>query len=971
MKPTLARFKEACPDVPEDRIALHLEQLEDDYFNRFDPDEIIEHLKVMITIPGQRSCHVQILSTPDERFICTIIARDYPFIFSLITGTMAGVGFDIEGGQVFTYRKSAPARSASSSASRSSVPFADRYMPGATRRPRPSSPATPRMIVDQFYGTPHPRVADRPWQSMLELRLVEIFDLLEKEGERGIEQAQRRVNEWVVAYQLNENHPEEMALLPVDIRIDATPEGRNRMRLRAQDTPAFLYTLSTALSLQGLMIERVHIQTLPQGVEDEIHFVDAQGRMIEDRNRLDRVRFLVLLIKQFSHFLYRAPNPQRALARFGELANELPERAEGSEHHWLDVVRNPAAMRRLARLLGTSDYLWEDFIRSQYEALTPLLMRPESAADRRADTDEPGPSSDTPDAAPPSEITEPLCPSPEELEPMLAQEMEGAVGLPEQSDRLNRFKDRNVFLIDLDQILNPHTDFGTFSLRLTRLAELLLANAFAAVEADLARSYGLPSRDDGSPGQWAVFGLGKLGGQALGYASDLELLVVYDGPGNTTGGKRGRKSHAEFFELLVRDATAVIRSRREGIFSIDLRLRPFGKDGPLACSLDAFQRYFGPGGPAHSAERLALVRLRPIARSGRKTAVTPKNGRGGDEADHVSQQIPVIRDRLIYELGLVNPDEIWELRRRQFEQKVDARRIDAKYSCGALVDLEYTVQLLQARFGGRHEEVRTPGIRQALEALSDLKLLEPQESSSLIEAYGFYRGLINGLRMLRGSAIDLLVPEEGSDELLHLARRMGYQTQGWVRADHSLLLDLDLHSALIRDFVERHFGRNRLPHPETGSPADVLLSESLEPNQAQAILHRAGLKDPEGLMPLLTEFADLNLTRPVLADGINRVVRALNDLEAKDQLTGIQRVMQLLGMISDRAELLKHACRNPWNFELLIRRLAEADAPKDFSPDTADAMVGRIMKLDPPAWIDPAQRGEGNLDRIINAGSDS
>ena len=54
---------------------------------------------------------------------------------------------------------------------------------------------------------------------------------------------------------------------------------------------------------------------------------------------------------------------------------------------------------------------------------------------------------------------------------------------------------------------------------------------------------------------------------------------------------------AEFYEKLVVEFTRAIRARREGIFEIDLHLRPYGKAGSLAVSLDAFRRYFAPGGP--------------------------------------------------------------------------------------------------------------------------------------------------------------------------------------------------------------------------------------------------------------------------------------------------------------------------------------------------------------------------------------
>ena len=88
---------------------------------------------------------------------------------------------------------------------------------------------------------------------------------------------------------------------------------------------------------------------------------------------------------------------------------------------------------------------------------------------------------------------------------------------------------------------------------------------------------------------------------------------------------------AEFYEKLVQNFVSAIRARREGIFEIDLQLRPYGKAGSLSVSLDAFRRYFAPGGPAWAYERQALVKLRPVA---------------GDAA--LGQQMARLRDEFVY-----------------------------------------------------------------------------------------------------------------------------------------------------------------------------------------------------------------------------------------------------------------------------------------------------------------------------------
>jgi glutamate-ammonia-ligase adenylyltransferase len=99
--------------------------------------------------------------------------------------------------------------------------------------------------------------------------------------------------------------------------------------------------------------------------------VDHRGKKIEDPELLNQLKLSVLLTKQFTYFLGEAPDPFSALSRFEQLAGEILSKPE--QGHWLELLANPRALQDLARLLGASDFLWEDFIRLQYETLLPSL----------------------------------------------------------------------------------------------------------------------------------------------------------------------------------------------------------------------------------------------------------------------------------------------------------------------------------------------------------------------------------------------------------------------------------------------------------------------------------------------------------------------------------------------------------------------------------------------------------------------
>ena len=115
------------------------------------------------------------------------------------------------------------------------------------------------------------------------------------------------------------------------------------------------------------------------------------------------------------------------------------------------MLANPHTLRDLARLLGASDYLWEDFIRLQYESLLPMF-EPHVRGHRFSE----------------SEKT---------VEERLAQATSEGETLEEQKEALNRFKDREIFLIDLDYILYPDTGFAAFSEKVSVLAESVVRAA--------------------------------------------------------------------------------------------------------------------------------------------------------------------------------------------------------------------------------------------------------------------------------------------------------------------------------------------------------------------------------------------------------------------------------------------------------------------------------------------------------------
>lgn len=304
-----------------------------------------------------------------------------------------------------------------------------------------------------------------------------------------------------------------------------------------------------------------------------------------------------------------------------------------------------------------------------------------------------------------------------------------------------------MFRIDLRHITDK-TSFPSFSEELTTLAEVVVAAA-AHLALETTGDVAPPGALADIP--WSIAALGKFGGSELGFGSDIELIFVYDGALNNGVDNR---LHG-YFESFVRAFEASIHARQNGVFEIDLRLRPHGSAGALAVPLDAFRSYYSPNGDAQPFERLALVKLRPVA---------------GDPI--LGATLLAIRDAWVYSSLPVDLDDMRGLRQRQADELVPPGEVNAKYSPGGLGDVEYYVQSQQIRWGRRNPRVRATNTLDAIAGLAAEGALDAARAEGLIACYSFLRQLIDALRVVRGNAKDLNIPAIGSNEFNYLAQRL-------------------------------------------------------------------------------------------------------------------------------------------------------------------------------------------------------
>ena len=743
------------PHIDATIIKDFLDRMDSDYFLEFSTRTVVEHVTLANTLTPEDPCTLLVQPATDpDRYRLTIVAYDYFAEFATICGLLSAYGFDIREALVFTYRDDPVP--ASKFVRRVQAPK------WPIRRPRQRPGLFKRKVVDVFRVHLLPGTTfDAVIEQELSRDLSNMIRLLES---RNLQEVRNYVNRKLVET-LGQSKTATSALVhPVEILFNNARSPRDTVvDIRGTDSPAFLYAFTNALAMRGLYFSKAVIDGDGLHVRNRFFVRDRHGKKIVSPQEQQELTVAAALIKEFTHSLTWAPDPGKALNHFSHFLDQLLERRLSKKQiNWLT---RKDSLANLARLFGTSDFLWEDFLRRQHVNLLPIVEtfhQPQARSSKTA----------------------------------LAKALKTALGKNRNPENrktiLNRFKDQELFRIDMHHILNE-TPLPSFSESLTTLAEVILAQALVEAQAAVNRKHPPPSTLNKSPLPFSICGLGKLGGRELGYASDIELIFVY----GTNASGRPNPGIGEYYERLVQEFLHWIEAKQEGIFQIDIRLRPHGEKGLLANFFDDVKRYYRTGGSAAPFERQALIKLRHVA---------------GHAA--LGRRIERYRDEFVYSRTSWPLDTALHLRRRQIRELVPKGAIHVKYSPGGLTDVEYAAQYLQIQHGHREPSLRTPNTLQALDALQETTLLSRQDGTILTENYLFMRKVIDGLRIVRGNAKDLMLPESGSDDMTYLARRLGYITDVWEEGARAFERELRTrmnrsHAVFVKLFCQKPSGKRK------------------------------------------------------------------------------------------------------------------------------------------------------------------
>ena len=745
-------LEKLCRQIDPTVIKDLLDRMDPEYFSQFPPRTIAKHVMLANTLTLETPCALHVHpGTGAGHYRLTVVAYDYFAEFAIMCGVLSAYGFDIREALVFTYMDDPPTPLPSKSIrhlSKSRWPVRRRHdRPGLSRK----------KVVDVFQVHLLPgAVFNAAVTKELRRDLTDMLRLLEA---RNIQEVRDRVNRKLVET-LGQRKAATSALgHPADVLFNNALSARETViDIRGTDSPAFLYAFTNALAMRGVYLSKAVIEGDGLRVRNRFFVRDRHGRKIVSTQEQRELTVAAALIKEFTHYLTWAPDPGKALNHFGHFLDQLLEHRLSKKH--MSWLARKESLTNLARLFGTSDFLWEDFLRRQHVNLLPIIEKfhqPQVRSSRAT----------------------------------LAEALKARFGKSKQPEIrkaiLNQFKDQELFRIDMHHLLNK-TSLPAFSKSLTTLAEVILAQALVEAQAAVNRNHPSPFTLKRRSLPFSICGLGKLGGRELGYASDIELVFIYE----TSASVVPNPVLSEYYERLVQEMLHVIEAKQEGIFQIDVRLRPHGEKGLLANSFEDVKRYYRPGGAAAPFERQAWLKLRHVA---------------GNTA--LGRRIERYRDDFVYSPTPWPLDTALHVRRRQIKELVPRGTIHVKYSPGGLTDIEYAVQYLQLQYGHGKPALRTPNTFESLKALEETRLLSRQDATVLTENYLFMRKVIDGLRIVRGNAKDLVLPAFGSDDMTYLARRLGYMTDVWQEGARTF--ERELHQRMSRS--HEHFVKLFCPKP--------------------------------------------------------------------------------------------------------------------------------------------------------------
>lgn len=363
-----------------------------------------------------------------------------------------------------------------------------------------------------------------------------------------------------------------------------------------------------------------------------------------------------------------------------------------------------------------------------------------------------------------------------------------------------------------------------------------------------------------------VLCMGKFGGRELNYSSDIDLIFV----ARDDVGPESESKLPKFAELLR--ACLADRMGRGELYRVDLRLRPFGSQGPMITKMSALESYYQRF--SEPWEHLAMIRSEFV----------------GADAEY-RKRWEDIRSQIVFG----KPRGVWVLenlvsvRKRAEDQ---GGQMDLKKGAGGIRDVEFLVQTLQMLLGSQHSSLKGSGTLLMLEKLQELKLIPQEAAQDLAGSYEFLRKLEHRCQIIDGLQTHKLPVD--AELLTRVAGSMGFES---VLA---LQTELSFHRQRIRRWYEEAFSGligKSMPEPHESwlnslEGGDRFL-RSLEVNQGSRARVDKVLNISPALIPVLKK--SVSLSEQIISGEIEEAFdpeALISRLNSRSKPEEISQVMQ-------------------------------------------------------------------------------
>ena len=471
---------------------------------------------------------------------------------------------------------------------------------------------------------------------------------------------------------------------------------------------------------------------------------------------------------------------------------------------------------------------------------------------------------------------------------------------------LRRCRQFHMAAITFSDVLNRQSIDASL-LQVSLLANALIQQGYTWLYSSLCSKHGTPVGSHG-PMPMYILGMGKLGGHALNFSSDIDLIFTYPEKGETQGGKKSLE-HQQFFTRLAQKLIqALNKVTVDGqVYRVDMRLRPFGESGPLVLHFDAMEDYYQEQG--RHWERFAMVKARVI--------------NSDDSSYEAALQAILTPFTFRRYLDFTTLDALrnmkkliaTEIRRRKLNNNI-------KLGAGGIREVEFFAQSFQLIHGGREPSLQSKSLLTTLKALEENEIVENEVVEALKQDYLFLRKVEHTLQQYRDQQTQTLPEDE--DQRQALIEVMGFPNYA------QFLTHLDAVMARIHG----HFNELIEESQDAHDPQDSLFSACCDAWQLQMVEHEfcqtfASYLPPEDasrVQHLLLDF-NQNQRRYLLGqrgeDTLNKLIPEILYVLITHNAQGVpyilKRVLGVISAITGRTTYLDLLLENPDVLKQLVR----------------------------------------------------